>query len=90
MRAKCPFLVKELSRTRVAGSHMASRQILGMGTKFFENNALATVLTLLNDLPLFLFQHLLCDNYPRDFFQVLEKMIVSKISIDFGFIRLLF
>lgn len=89
MRAKCPFLVKELSRTRVVGSHMASQQILGVGTKSFENNAFATMLTLLKDLPLFLIQYLLCDNHPRDFFQVLEKMIVSKINIDFGFIRLL-
>lgn len=43
MRAKCPLLVKELSRTRVAGSRMASWQILGMGTKSFENNALAKI-----------------------------------------------
>lgn len=43
MWAKCTFLVKELSRTRVVGSHMASRQILGTGTKSFENNVLATI-----------------------------------------------
>lgn len=44
------------------------------------------MLILLKDPPLFLFQHLLCDNH---FFQVLEKMVVSRISMDFGLIRLL-